>query len=84
MASIYEKPPHLVLEKTWDKKNQATPDLQIAEQWFTEQNQGQSPPRHWKTLRQIHYRQHYPQVWKGGQENNYAHSFVEFENVLQE
>jgi hypothetical protein len=32
MASIYDEPPHFVLEKTWDNKNQATRDLQIAEQ----------------------------------------------------
>jgi hypothetical protein len=32
MASIYEKPPHFVLEKTWDNKTKLPKALQIAEQ----------------------------------------------------
>jgi hypothetical protein len=55
MASICKKLSHFILEKTWDKKNQATQDLQIAEYRLLKQNQGQSLPRQWKTWRQVYY-----------------------------
>ncbi len=85
MASIYEKPPHFVLEKTWDEKT-----------WLPETYKLQSSDSRNKIKAEVHQdsgklcveftiNQMIPEFEKGAKKVNldYAHSFVEFKNVLQ-
>jgi hypothetical protein len=86
MASIYEIPPHFVLEKTWDEKTRLpkTYKLQSSDSWNkikakVHQDSGKLGVEFTidKTI---------PEFEKGAKKVNlnYAHSFVEFKNVLQE
>jgi hypothetical protein len=52
-----------------EQEDQVTQDLQVAEQQFLQQNQGQSPPIEWKTWRQVYGQQNNPQFQKRGQED---------------
>jgi hypothetical protein len=85
MASIYEKPPHFVLEKTWDKKTQLPETYKL-----------QSNDSHNKIKAKVHQDSGKPGVefkvnntipnFKKGAKKinlNFSHSFVEFKNVLQ-
>jgi hypothetical protein len=85
MALIYEKPPHFVLEKTWDKKTllPKTYKLQSNDpcskvKFKVHQDSGKFGIKFTvdKTI---------PEFEIGAETINldWAHSFVEFENVLQ-
>jgi hypothetical protein len=85
MASIYEKPPHFVLEKTWDEKTQLPETYKLL-----------SNDSHNKIKAKVHQgsgklgvkftaNKTIPDFEKGAKKNNldFSHSFREFENVLQ-
>jgi hypothetical protein len=85
MASIYEKPPHFVLEKTWDKKTRLpkTYKLQSSDSWNkikAKVHQGSG-----KLGVEFTIDKTIPEFKKGAKKVNldYAHFFMEFKNVLQ-
>jgi hypothetical protein len=85
MASIYEEPPHFVLEKTWDKKTKLpkTYKLQSNDSW--KKIKAKVHRDSGKLGVKVSIKKKIPEFEKEGKKVNLndANSFVEFKNVLQ-
>ncbi len=85
MASIYEKPPHFVLEKTLDKKTRLHETYKL--QGSNSQNKIKAEIHQDSGKLGVKFTidKMIPEFEKGAKKVNldYAHSFVEFKNVLQ-
>ncbi len=84
MASIYEKPPHFVLEKTWDKKTRLPNTYKLQSSDSQNKIKAEVHQDSGKLRVKFTIKKMIPEFEKGAKKVNldYAHSFVEFENVL--
>jgi hypothetical protein len=85
MASIYEKPPHFVLEKTWDKKTQLLKTYKFQRNDSCNKVKAKVHQDSGKLGVKFTANKTIPNIKKGAKKINldFSHSFVEFENVLQ-
>ncbi len=85
MASIYEKPPHFVLEKTWDKKTRLPETYKLQSSDSQNKIKAKVHQDSGKLGVKFTLDKTIPEFEKGAKKVNldYAHSFVEFKNVLQ-
>ena len=85
MASIYEKPPHFVLEKTWGEKTRLPETYKLPSS--DSQNKIKAKVHQYSGKLGVEFTidKTIPEFEKGAKKVNldYAHSFVEFKNVLQ-
>jgi hypothetical protein len=86
MASIYEEPPHFVLEKTWDKNTRLPKTYKLQSSDSRNKIKAKVHQDSGKLGVKFTINKTIPEFEKRGQEGQpwlYTHSFVEFENVLQ-
>ncbi len=85
MASIYEKPPHFVLEKTWDEKAQLPETYKLQSNNSRNKIKAEVHQDSGKRGVEFTVNNTIPNFEKGAKKINldFSHSFVEFENVLQ-
>jgi hypothetical protein len=84
-ASIYEKPPHFVLEKTWDKKTQLPETYKLQSNNSCTKIKAKVHQYSGKLGVEFTVHKTIPNFEKGANKINldFSHSFVEFKNVLQ-
>jgi hypothetical protein len=85
MASIYEKPPYFNLEKTWDKKTKLLETYELQSDDSRNKIKAKVHQDNGKLGIKFTINIMIPKFGKGAKKVNldYAHSFVEFKNVLQ-
>ncbi len=85
MASSYEKPPHFVLEKTWDKKTQLPKTYKLQSNDSRDKIKAKVHQDSRKLGIEFRVDKKIPDFEKWAKKINldFLHSFVEFENVLQ-
>jgi hypothetical protein len=85
MASIYVKPPHFILEKTWDKKTRLPETYKLQSSDSQHKIKAEVHQNSGKLGVEFTIDKAIPEFEKGAKKVNldYAHSFVEFKNVLQ-
>ncbi len=84
MASIYEKLPHFVLEKTWDEKTQLPKTYKIQSNNYCKKIKAKVHQDSGKLSVEFTSDKTFPDFKKEAKKINlnFSHSFVEFENVL--
>jgi hypothetical protein len=85
MASIYEKPPHFVLEKTWDEKTRLPETYKLQSSNSRNKIKAKVQRDSGKLGVEFTMDKTIPEFEKAVKKVNLdcAHSFVEFKNVLQ-
>ncbi len=85
MASIYEKPPHFVLEKIWEEKTRLPETYKLQSSDSQNKVKAEVHQDSGKLGVEFTINETIPEIEKGAENVNldYAHSFVEFKNVLQ-
>jgi hypothetical protein len=85
MASIYEKLPHFILEKTWDKKTQLPETYKLQSNDSCIKIKAKVHQDSGKLGVEFTVDKTIPDFEKGAKKINlnFSHSFVQFENVLQ-
>ncbi len=85
MASIYEKLPHFVLEKSWDEKTQLLETYKLQSNDSCDKIKAKVHQDSGKLGVEFTVNKMIPDFKKGAKKINldFSHSFVEFENVLQ-
>ena len=82
MASIYEKPPHFVLEKTWDKKTRLPETYKLQSSDSRNKIKAEVHQDSGELSVKFNIDKTIPEFEKGAEKVNldYAHSFMEFKN----
>ncbi len=85
MAFIHEKPPYFVLEKTWDEKTRLPETYKLQSSYSQNKIKAKVHQEIGKLGVEFTINKTIPEFEKGAKKVNldYAHSFVEFKNVLQ-
>jgi hypothetical protein len=85
MASIYEKPPYFVLEKTWDEKTRLPKTYKLQSGDSQNKIKAKVHQDSGKLGVEFTINNTIPEFKKGAKKVNldYAHSFIDFKNVLQ-
>jgi hypothetical protein len=85
MASIYEEPPHVVLEKSWDEKTRPPKTYKLQSSDSKKKIKAKVHQDSGKLCVEFTINKKIPEFEKRAKKVNldYAHSFMEFKNVLQ-